>query len=91
MRKTLSLVFVSVSVVLGIVSSCNQAKGGKLAQETVSNQDLLFQRFEYLKQYPVTADAFPRSYESDVKKVRVMPSKSWTSGFYRVASGIFLN
>lgn len=63
--------------------------GCKLNDKTEKNDDnvekgssLLEKRYQYLLEYPVDSTAFPRSYNSSIEKIKKVPSKDWTSGFY---------
>jgi rhamnogalacturonyl hydrolase YesR len=64
-------------LLIGFISSCKTdiIKSYNLEKE-------LENRYTKLLSYPLDSLAFPRSYNSKEKKIKKVPSKDWTSGFY---------
>lgn len=74
-------------LVLGLVGlccsiSCKDAKRkvGTKAQVTIDS--LLEIRYQKLLEFPLDSTGFPRSYNPSSDKLRTVPSKDWTSGFF---------
>ncbi|WP_298762542.1 glycoside hydrolase family 88 protein [uncultured Polaribacter sp.] len=61
---------------LSTILSCKQNK------QEYNAENALDIRFKNLKKYPVDSLAFPRSYQITKDKIKKVPSKDWTSGFY---------
>lgn len=65
-----------------LVSACKSNKREQKETTTVSIDSLLQLRYTKLLAYPLDSVGFPRNYNLKTKKVRKVPSKDWTSGFF---------
>ncbi len=54
----------------------------KQESQTFNGEQALQIRYQKLKQYTLDSLAFPRSYNIKEDKIKKVPSKDWTSGFY---------
>jgi rhamnogalacturonyl hydrolase YesR len=64
-----------------LVTSC-KPNLKKVGEKDISIDSLLNLRYEQLLQYPIDSLAFPRSYTIKEGKIKKVPSKDWTSGFF---------
>ena len=69
--------FKLILIVLCFIISCKTEK-----KEQYNPQKELENRYNKLLLYKADSLAFPRSYNSKEKKIKKVPSKDWTSGFY---------
>ncbi|WP_299014615.1 glycoside hydrolase family 88 protein [uncultured Polaribacter sp.] len=63
-------------ITLSVLFSCKQES------QTFNGEQALQIRYQKLKQYTLDSLAFPRSYNIKEDKIKKVPSKDWTSGFY---------
>ncbi|MGB5417361.1 glycoside hydrolase family 88 protein, partial [Algibacter sp.] len=73
MKKASYLIFV---LGLTLFFSC------KSEQKELTIDELLQTRYSKLLEYELDSLAFPRSYSHDKNKIKKVPSKDWTSGFF---------
>tara|TARA_R110001592_G_scaffold76099_2_gene229963 strand:- start:2294 stop:3466 length:1173 start_codon:yes stop_codon:yes gene_type:complete len=66
--------FFTLFIVLSSLISCKK--------EQYNYQKEIENRYSKLLSYPLDSLAFPRSYNPKEKKIKKVPSKDWTSGFY---------
>ncbi|WP_158837298.1 glycoside hydrolase family 88 protein [Polaribacter sp. L3A8] len=64
-------------IILSFLVSCKTEK-----KERYNSQKKLENRYTKLLLYKVDSLAFPRSYNPKEKKIKKVPSKDWTSGFF---------
>jgi rhamnogalacturonyl hydrolase YesR len=76
-----SFLFVLVIGFAILFSNC-KPNSKKTNNKSNSVDSLLNSRYQKLLDYPVDSIAFPRSYQIETNKVKKVPSKDWTSGFY---------
>lgn len=64
-------------IVLSLLISCKSEK-----KEQYNSQKELENRYSKLLEYKLDSLAFPRSYSHEKQKIKTVPSKDWTSGFF---------
>ncbi|GAA4958564.1 glycoside hydrolase family 88 protein [Algibacter aquimarinus] len=71
-------------IILGFTClSCKSEDKNNVAVAEENNvDDLLLARYDKLLSYKLDSIAFPRSYSHEIKEVKKVPSKDWTSGFF---------
>ncbi|WP_430907552.1 glycoside hydrolase family 88 protein [Maribacter sp. 2-571] len=77
----ISYVFFAIGFVC-ICYSCREGSSKKERGGTQENVSLLQARFSKLLEYPLDANAIPRSFTKEIGKTRKVTSADWTSGFF---------
>ncbi|RCS26565.1 glucuronyl hydrolase [Polaribacter sp. WD7] len=75
------ILFVFIIGFTTLITSC-KPNLKKVDEKDISVDSLLNLRYEQLLQYPIDSLAFPRSYTIKEGKIKKVPSKDWTSGFF---------
>ncbi|GAA3594136.1 glycoside hydrolase family 88 protein [Flavivirga amylovorans] len=70
-------VYIAQFFIAGLIFSCKPS-----SNKTDLIENLLKERYDILLSYTPDSLAMPRSYSFETEKIRKVPSKDWTSGFY---------
>lgn len=81
MRNKMSFLLI-VFCFTSLFFSCKSIDKSEETRENEMVSPLLESRFEKLKDYPIDSLGFPRSLDLSSEKIRKVPSKDWTSGFF---------
>lgn len=65
-----------------LVGACKPYGNDTKSSASISIDSLLQIRYTNLVEYPIDSVGFPRNYNLKTSKVRKVPSKDWTSGFF---------
>lgn len=71
-------------LVIGLICSFSCRSNIKNKSETglINTENRLLKRYAKLFEYPLDSMSIPRSYSHKKKKIKKVPSKDWTSGFF---------